>query len=540
MTEPAFVAEAPPEAWLTPAASARSASASFLADLGHEIPTALLPSFLTATLGAPAAALGLIEGFADGFAGAARLAGGALADDPHRRRSVALGGYSATAVLTALIGLDDGRLAGGRCSAPAAGSRAGCACRRATRCSPTSCPREAYGRAYGFERAMDNLGAIGGPLLALGLVARLGARRDPAQRHPGAARRRSRSSSRSGRRRSASDREREPIRLRVRPVMQGRLGRLLVGVGAFELGERRRDAADPARHRSAHARARPRAASRSRSCLYTAYNVAATLASLPGGHLGDRRGNAAACSSLGVAASRSPTPASPSPAPSIALSPPLRRAGFGIGFVETAEHAAVAPLAPDDMRGTAFGLLAAIQSARQPRRQRGRRAALDARLTARRVPLPRRLDGRVGNRARTGTSLTKASGSSGLGFLLAEDVAQRGEGLGHDAEVGPAAALLALDEAGVEEHLEVVADGRLAEAERLGQVADARLAAGWAWIRLSSRSRAGSAITFSALASRSASSWSSGSCEERRAGGGDRRDRLHVGILADIDIDSNR
>ena len=27
-----------------------------------------------------------------------------------------------------------------------------------------------YGRAYGFERAMDNLGAIAGPLLALAIV----------------------------------------------------------------------------------------------------------------------------------------------------------------------------------------------------------------------------------------------------------------------------------------------------------------------------------------------------------------------------------
>jgi len=55
---------------------------SFLADVSHEIPTDLLPNLLTATLGAPAAALGLIEGIADGLAGAARLAGGAIADDP--------------------------------------------------------------------------------------------------------------------------------------------------------------------------------------------------------------------------------------------------------------------------------------------------------------------------------------------------------------------------------------------------------------------------------------------------------------------------
>ncbi len=37
-------------------------------------------------------------------------------------------------------------------------------------------------------------------------------------------------------------------------------------------------------------------------------------------------------------------------------------AGIGIGAVETAEHAAVASLAPVELRGSAFGLLAAIQS----------------------------------------------------------------------------------------------------------------------------------------------------------------------------------
>ena len=65
------------------------------------MPTSLLPSLLTTTLGAPASALGVIEGIADGLAGGARLAGGALADDPARRRSVAVGGYATTAVLSA-------------------------------------------------------------------------------------------------------------------------------------------------------------------------------------------------------------------------------------------------------------------------------------------------------------------------------------------------------------------------------------------------------------------------------------------------------
>ncbi len=54
--------------WFTPGVGGIG-TASLLSDLGHEIPTALLPSFVTATLGAPAAALELIEGISDGLAG---------------------------------------------------------------------------------------------------------------------------------------------------------------------------------------------------------------------------------------------------------------------------------------------------------------------------------------------------------------------------------------------------------------------------------------------------------------------------------------
>jgi hypothetical protein len=99
-SEPTADAE---QRWLTPGVGGVGA-ASLLSDLGHEVPTALLPSLLTTTLGAPASALGLIEGLADGLAGVARLGGGALADDPDRRRVVAVGGYTATAVLSGLIG----------------------------------------------------------------------------------------------------------------------------------------------------------------------------------------------------------------------------------------------------------------------------------------------------------------------------------------------------------------------------------------------------------------------------------------------------
>ena len=66
-------------------------TSSFLADLGHEIPTALLPSLLTATLHAPASALGLIEGISDAAAGVARLGGG------HSRMTRAAGAGSRSA-----------------------------------------------------------------------------------------------------------------------------------------------------------------------------------------------------------------------------------------------------------------------------------------------------------------------------------------------------------------------------------------------------------------------------------------------------------
>ena len=150
-------------------------TASLLADLGHEVPTALLPSLLTATLGAPASALGLIEGLADGLAGATRFAGGPIADDPQRRRSAAVAGYATTAVLSGLIGVATSAWQVGVLRAGAWAAR-GLRVPARNALLADVVPRGSYGRAYGFERAMDNVGAIGGPLLALALVAALGVR----------------------------------------------------------------------------------------------------------------------------------------------------------------------------------------------------------------------------------------------------------------------------------------------------------------------------------------------------------------------------
>ena len=88
-------------------------------------------------------------------------------------RSTAIAGYAVTPVLSALIA---GARPCGR-SASCASSVGGSWSRVPARALLADLvPREAYGRAYGFERAMDNLGAIIGPLLAIALVASVGVR----------------------------------------------------------------------------------------------------------------------------------------------------------------------------------------------------------------------------------------------------------------------------------------------------------------------------------------------------------------------------
>ena len=147
---------------------------SFFSDLSHEIATTLLPLFL-ASLGAPAYAVGFIEGAADGLSGFTKLLGGWVSDRTGKRKSLALIGYAVTGITQGLFAFAAHwsqvfifRVSGwmGR------GFR-----------SPIrdalfhdSVPKEASGRAFGFERALDTLGAVIAPVLAYFFAARLGFR----------------------------------------------------------------------------------------------------------------------------------------------------------------------------------------------------------------------------------------------------------------------------------------------------------------------------------------------------------------------------
>lgn len=335
--------------------------ASFFSDVSHEVSTALLPALLTSTLGAPAAALGTIEGIADGMAGAAKLAGGALADDPARRRATAMGGYTATSILSALIGLASSVWQVGVLRTGAWLSRGLRTPSRNALLTDVVEP-EAFGRAYGFERAMDNAGAIAGPLLALALVSLVGVRDAillsviPGLLAAAAVFVAIRSAPR------LEKHERPPLRIRIRPVLHGRLGRLIAAVTAFELG----NAAATLLILRATGLLSPDhghdSAVQLSILLYAAYNAAAMVASIPAGHVTDRRG-ATGVLLGGVLALLGAYVGFALAGPALALlAVVFVVAGIGKAAVETAQSAAVALLAPTDLRGSAFGALAASQS----------------------------------------------------------------------------------------------------------------------------------------------------------------------------------
>lgn len=146
------------ERWLTPGVGAVGAT-SFFSDSGHEITTALLPTFLTSTLHGSAAALGIIDGFSDALVGVMQLVGGPLANDPRKRARTASGGYLGTALATGAIGLAAMVWQAGVLRALAWASRGlRSPSRDALLASLT--PTSAHGRAFGLERAGDNLGPV--------------------------------------------------------------------------------------------------------------------------------------------------------------------------------------------------------------------------------------------------------------------------------------------------------------------------------------------------------------------------------------------
>lgn len=143
---------------------------SLLMDLSSEATHALLPLFLTTSLGASVAMVGLIDGVAEATASVTKVFSGYLSDRFGRRKPLILIGYSLGALSKPIFAL-----AGSAQMVMAARlvDRVGKGVRGAPRDAlvADATPPEIRGRAFGLRQSLDTVGAFAGPLLAIALMA---------------------------------------------------------------------------------------------------------------------------------------------------------------------------------------------------------------------------------------------------------------------------------------------------------------------------------------------------------------------------------
>lgn len=138
---------------------------SFLTDVSTEMVYPIIPLFLTTVLGAGTAFVGLVEGIAESTASILKLFSGWLSDKLDKRKSIVVIGYTLSSLTRPLIAISTAawhilvirfidRVGKGVRTSP----------RDALIADSTDC--RSWGKAFGFHRSMDHLGAVVGPLLA--------------------------------------------------------------------------------------------------------------------------------------------------------------------------------------------------------------------------------------------------------------------------------------------------------------------------------------------------------------------------------------
>lgn len=339
--------------------------ASFFSDTGHEITTAVLPTFLTSILHASAGALGIIESISDALIGVMKMLGGPLANDPRTRGKIASGGYLGTALATGAVGLAATVWQAGLLRGVAWMSRG---IRSPARDSMLAslAPPHAYGRAFGLERAGDNLGAVAGPLLAAGLVTWLGVR--PTMylaAIPGVfAAVAITITAREARRRGiVTTPARKRLQLELRRLRRAGIVRPFVPIACFELGNIATTLLILRATQLLNTGGRSLAAATSLAIIiYALHNALAALTALTGGHWLDRAGPRLVFATGGLCYVLAYVGfALPWHNPFV-LAGFFCLAGAGIGLAETAESTLVARMLPDEIRGSGFGLLGGVQS----------------------------------------------------------------------------------------------------------------------------------------------------------------------------------
>jgi MFS family permease len=138
-------------------------------DISSEMIHALLPLFLTTTLGASVILVGVIDGVAESTASISKVFSGYISDMVGRRKPLILLGYSLGAISKPLFAI---------ASAPmlVLGARFADRIGKGLRGAPRDAlvadvtPAEIRGRAYGVREALDTAGAFIGPLIAVALM----------------------------------------------------------------------------------------------------------------------------------------------------------------------------------------------------------------------------------------------------------------------------------------------------------------------------------------------------------------------------------
>ncbi len=146
---------------------------SFLTDASTEMVYPLLPLFLTRTLGASVAFVGVVEGVAEATSSLLKLVSGWLSDRLGRRKAIVAWGYTLSSFTRPLMAM---ALAPSHVLLIRFLDRIGKGIRTSPRDAliADSTPVDVRGAAFGFHRAMDNLGAVAGSVLAFLLLPLVG------------------------------------------------------------------------------------------------------------------------------------------------------------------------------------------------------------------------------------------------------------------------------------------------------------------------------------------------------------------------------
>jgi len=142
---------------------------SFFNDVASEMIYPIVPIFLTAVLGAPASIVGLIEGIAESTASILKVIFGWFSDKLQKRKQFIIAGYSLSAISKAILGFAFSWptvLVARFLDRFGKGTRTSARDALITESSLTN----NRGRSFGFHRALDTLGAVVGPLLAILLL----------------------------------------------------------------------------------------------------------------------------------------------------------------------------------------------------------------------------------------------------------------------------------------------------------------------------------------------------------------------------------